>query len=61
MKIKCDNSRKGFKNKQRYSRHKVTCRKNDTGSNLANVMKPISITENVELIAKNTVIDSMIW
>ena len=26
-----------------------------------NVIKPISRTENVELIVKNTVIDSMIW
>ena len=35
VKVKCDNYRKGFKNKQGYGRHKLTCRKNDTGSNLA--------------------------
>ena len=47
----------GFKNKQRYGLHKLTCRKNDTGSNSANVVKPIPITENEELIVKNAVND----
>ena len=48
---------KGFKNNTGYGLHKLTCWKNDTGNNSANVIKPTSITENVELIVKNTVND----
>ena len=52
-----NNCRKEFKNNQGYGLHKVNCRKNETGSNLANVMKHTSLFKNVELIVKNTVSD----
>lgn len=56
-KVKCSNCGKGFKTNLGYGLHKLNCRKQDTGSSSANVMKHSFIRENVELIVKNIVND----
>ena len=56
-KLKCDNCGKGFEYNQGYGLQKLAYRKNDASSNSAIVMKPTSITENVDLTVKKAVND----